>query len=146
MNQAIEEFVQGKQVAIVGVSRSGKKFGNAILSELKQRGYQMFIVHPEAQEIAGETCYPTLTALQGKVDRAIICLPARQAVNVIRQAAEAGVKKVWLQQGGESPEAMALARETGIELISGKCILMYAPPVGSIHGLHRTIARIFGQL
>lgn len=146
MNQAIEEFVQGKRVAIVGVSRSGKKFGNAILSELKQRGYQMFIVHPEAQEIAGEPCYPNLAALQGKVDGVIVCLPAQKAVNVIHQAAEAGVKKVWLQQGGESPEVLAAARETGIDLITGKCILMYAPPVGSIHGLHRTIARIFGQL
>ena len=76
MNPAIVDFVEEKRVALVGVSRSGKKFGNAIHTELKQRGYEVFVVHPEAQEIAGDRCYPSLAALQGQVDRVIICLHA----------------------------------------------------------------------
>jgi predicted CoA-binding protein len=146
MDPKIEQFVQEKRVAVAGVSRSGKKFGNTVAAELKQRGYQVFIVHPEAKEIDGDVCYPNLAALQGKVDSVVICVSPRQAASVIRDAAAAGITKVWLQQGAQSNEALAAAKEAGVTPITGKCILMYAPPVKSIHGFHRTINKIFGQL
>lgn len=146
MNPAIEDFIQGKRLAVLGVSRSGKKFGNTIHTELKQRGYQTFIIHPEAKEIAGDPCYPNLAAVQGQVDGAVICVTPSKAVAAIREAAAAGINKIWLQMGAENPEALALARELGITVISGKCILMYAPPVKSFHGWHRAFARLFGQL
>jgi hypothetical protein len=146
MNQNIQDFIQGKRIAVVGVSRSGKKFGNTIYSELKARGYQAFIVHPEAKEIAGERCYPNLAALRGSVDGVLICLPAAQAEKALRAAVAAGMQKIWLQQGAESPKVLAAARELGVEPISGKCILMYAQPVRSIHGFHRGVMKLFGQL
>ena len=61
MNEAIQEFVGCRSIAVVGTSRGGKKFGNAAAKELQNRGYQVFIIHPEAQEIDGQTCYPNLT-------------------------------------------------------------------------------------
>ena len=53
MDQAIQDFINGKRIAIVGVSRDGDKFGNTAFAELAARGYQVFAVHPEAKEIAG---------------------------------------------------------------------------------------------
>ena len=146
MDQAVKDFMQLKRIAVVGVSRSGKKFGNIISTELKQRGYQVFIVHPEAKEIGGETCYPNLASLQGKVDGVLICVPPSQAGQVLREAAQAGMNKIWLQQGAQSPEVLAQARELGVKPIAGKCILMYAEPVRSLHGWHRAFAKLFGQL
>jgi predicted CoA-binding protein len=146
MDQTVKDFIQLKRIAVVGVSRSGKKFGNTIATELKQRGYQVFIVHPEAKEIGGEPCYPNLAALQGKVDGVLICVPPSQAGQVLQEAAQAGMKKIWLQQGAQSPEVLAQARELGINPVAGKCILMYAEPVRSLHGWHRAFARLFGQL
>jgi uncharacterized protein len=146
MDQKIQEFVDGKRIAIVGVSRSGKKFGNTIYTELKARGYQVYIVHPEAKEIGGERCYPNLAALQGIVDGVLICVPAAQAEKALREAAAAGMKKIWVQQGAESSKVLAAAREVGVEPVTGKCILMYAPPVRSLHGFHRGVMKLFGQL
>ncbi len=145
MNQAIEDFIGAKRIAILGVSRSGKKFGNAAVTELKQRGYQTFIVHPEAQEIAGERCYPTLASLQGMVDGVLISVPPKKTGQALREAVGAGIKKIWLQAGAESPEVLAIARELGVNPVTGKCILMYATPVGGMHGVHRFFARILGQ-
>jgi uncharacterized protein len=145
MNQEIEAFVQEKRVALVGVSRSGKKFGNSIMSELKQRGYDVYVVHPQAEEIGGERCYPSLSALQGKAGSVLICVSPKQAGEVLREAAGAGFDKIWVQQGADSPEVKALASELGIRPVTGKCILMYAPPVKSIHGFHRAIAKLIGQ-
>ncbi len=145
MNQAIQDFVQGKRFAVVGVSRSGKKFGNTVYKELKGRGYQVFIVHPEAKEIEGEPCYPNLAALQGQVDGVIVTVPPAHAGQVVREAAAAGMKKVWLQQGSESAEVLAAAREVGLQPVSGKCILMYAQPVRSFHKFHAGFNKLFGK-
>ena len=146
MNQAIQDFIQSKRIAVVGVSRSGKKFGNSIYNELKQRGYQVFIVHPEAREIGGERCYPSLAALRGEVDGVVICVSPKQTPQAIRDAVDAGIKSIWLQLGADSNEALAAARELGVTPITGKCILMYAQPVRSFHGWHRAFAKLVGQL
>lgn len=146
MKQEVIDFVQGKRIALVGASRSGKKFGNAIFTELKQRGYEVYLVHPEAEEIAGERTYPSLEALTGKVDGVVICVPPAKAEAPLREAVAAGIHNIWLQQGSSSPEVMAVATELGITPVTGKCILMYADPVKGFHGFHREIARVFGQL
>jgi uncharacterized protein len=145
MNAAIKEFLQVKKVAIMGASRSGTKFGNSIATELKQRGYQVYLVHPQAEEICGERCYPNLKAVQGIAEGVIICLPPAAAVSALQDAAEAGITKIWLQQGAQSTEAAAIAKQLGLEPVTGKCILMYAEPVASFHAWHRGFARIFGQ-
>ena len=146
MDKFIEAFVQNKRLAVVGVSRSGKKFGNIALKELKQRGYEVYSIHPQAQEIDGEQCYPSLSAVQGKVDGVLVSVPPKQAVNVLNEAAAIGVKDIWLQQGSESSEVLAQAKKLGLSVISGKCILMYAPPVRGAHGLHRFVMKLIGQL
>jgi hypothetical protein len=145
-NQAIEEFVSCQRIAVVGASRGGKKFGNAAAKELKTRGYQVAIVHPEAKEIDGQPCYPNLTALQGQIDAVLLSVPAGQAASVMREAASLGIHHVWLQQGAESPELLALGEELGLSLVSKKCILMYAPPVKSYHGWHRGFVKLVGKL
>jgi predicted CoA-binding protein len=146
MDQAIQDFVNGKRIAVVGVSRDEKKFGNTAFTELAARGYQVFAVHPTAQEVAGARCYPNLAALRGQVDGALVIVSPQQAVSVLREAAAIGLKNVWLQQGAESPEALALARDLGLNLVARKCVLMYAPPVRSFHAWHRVFAKLFGQL
>lgn len=146
MNQAIQDFIQARRIAIVGVSRTAEKFGYAAFVELRRRGYEVFIVHPEAKEIAGTPCYPNLSALQGQVDGALVCVPPDQAEGVVREAVQIGLKNIWLQSGVETPELVALAQNLGVTPVAGKCILMYAPPVRGFHGLHRGFVKLFGHL
>jgi predicted CoA-binding protein len=146
MKHAIEEFITSKRIAVVGLSRNGKKFGNSILTELSKRGYEVFAVHPEAEEIAGTRCYPNLIALRGKLDAVVICISPGGVAGVLREAAAIGLQNVWLQQGAESPEAVALAEELKLNIVSGRCILMYAPPVEGFHAWHRAFYRLFAKL
>ena len=146
MQQNIIDFVQCKRIAIVGASRSGKKFGNSVATELVQRGYQVYYVHPNAEQIDGQPCFANLAALQGKAEAVFICLPPHQASAVLRDAATAGYHKVWLQQGSQSLETAQTAQEVGLDPITGKCLLMYAPPVSGVHGFHRFINKLVGQL
>jgi len=146
MNSTIQEFVNGKRIALAGASRTGNKFGNAAYKELTTRGYEVYLVHPEAQEVEGVPCYPNLASLPGEVDGVLVCLPASQGTGILREASGLGIRNVWVQQGGDSPELLSLGQELGLNLVSGKCILMYAPPVRSFHRFHRGFVRLIGQL
>ncbi len=146
MDQSIQDFIGSKRIAIVGYSRTGRKFGNQAYAELQQRGYQVFAVHPTEKEISSVPCYPNLQALQGRVDGVLISVPPKQAVSVLEEAASIGVKNIWLQQGAESAEVLEVAKRLGLHVVSKKCVLMYAPPVRSFHGWHRGFAKLVGRL
>ena len=124
MNQAIQEFIDGKRVAVVGASRQGNKFGNIAAKELGQRGYQVYIVHPEAKEIDGQPCYPNLEAVHDQVDGVLVSVPPQQGMNVLKDAAAVGLRNVWVQQQGDSPDLIALGELLDLNLVTGKCILL----------------------
>ena len=146
MSPQIEGFVKSKSIAVIGFSRTGQKFGNMAGKELIKRGYEIFPVHPEVQEMDGVKCYPNLKGLDGKAEALLICIHPTGVSKVLEEADQAGLTKVWLQQGSWSKEVQQTADRLGLQIVSKKCILMYAPPVTSIHKFHRTIVSIFGGL
>jgi predicted CoA-binding protein len=146
MDQAIVDFTSGKRIAVVGVSRKSTGFGRMAYKELAQRGYQVYAVNREAQEMEGAPCYPDLAPLADQVDGVLVVVPPQDGAPVLRQAAELGIRNVWLQSGAESPELVALARELGLNAVAGKCILMYAQPVRSFHRWHRGWVKLTGKL
>ena len=142
----VEEFLAQKKIAVVGVSRKKTKFGNAIYKELKQKGYQVIPINPNITDYEGETCYPDLLSLSEKVDAVVICVPPVQTEKVVKEAARAGINKVWLQQGSQSDEAIKFCEENGIDCISNECILMFAQPSAFIHRAHKWVWGVLGKL
>ncbi len=143
---AIESFFSSKKLAVVGVSRSGKKFGNSAMKELKSRGFKVYPVNPNADKINGEVCYRSLNSLPEKVDGAVIIVPPNEAGKVVRDAAAAGISQIWLQQGSQSNDAVRFCESSGINAVYGECILMFTEPVAGFHKFHRTINKIFRRL
>ena len=121
--ERLDEFVRGHCWAVVGASADRSKFGNITFRELKRRGKQVYPVNPKATEVEGEACYPSLAALPEPVERVLIVVPPKQGVNVVKEAAEAGISKVWFQPGAESDAALAYCEAHGIDAIAGHCIL-----------------------
>ena len=146
MDQAINDFISSKRLAVVGVSHNQHKFGTAAYAELKKRGYQVFGVNPTLPEIAGDRCYKDLTSLKDQIDGAVVCVPPDKLEPILREASSIGLRNIWLQQGAESDEAMKVGCDLGLNLVSGKCILMYAEPVNGFHGFHRFFVRLTGRL
>lgn len=143
---AVADFTAQKKLAVVGMSRKGRKFGNMAFKELKKQGYQLFPVNPNAESIEGEKCYPSLGALPEPVDGVLIVVPPAETEKVVREAAAAGIKRVWMQQGAESPEAIRFCQENGIEAVHGECILMFTEPSAFFHRAHRWVWGVFGRL
>ena len=146
MNPMIDNFIRSKRIAVVGMSRTGKKFGNIVGKELKLKGYDIYPIHPDVQEIDGMACYPDLKSLEGKVDGVWISISPLKVPAVLQDAAGIGLKNIWLQQGAWSKEVQESIDQLGLPVVSKRCILMYAPPVHSVHKFHRTIRGIFGGL
>ena len=142
----IDEFLAQKTLAIVGVSRSGKKFGNMILKDLTRIGYRLLPVHPEATEVGGVRAFPSFAALPEPVGGVIVVVPPARAEGVVKEAAANGIRRVWLQQGAESAEAIKFCQENGISVVHGECVLMYPKPTTSwIHGAHRWVWDLLGR-
>jgi predicted CoA-binding protein len=144
-SDAIETFLAQPAIAVVGVSRCGSKFGNAAFRTLRDKGYHVYQIHRLAEAIGGTRCYSRLTDTPEKVSAVFVSVPLREALGVIRDAADAGIRHVWLQPGAESPEAIALCARLDIDVVAGECILMFASPTG-FHQLHRLVRRITGAL
>jgi predicted CoA-binding protein len=127
------------------MSRSGKKFGNFAYRALVAKGYRVYPIHPSALSITGVRCYADIAEIPEHIENALIVLPPAQAVHALRKAAAAGMRRVWLQQGSESPEVLTECKDLGLETISGECILMFAEPAG-IHKAHRWLWGVLGKL
>jgi predicted CoA-binding protein len=142
----VRDFVARKRLALAGASRSGKKFGNVLLRELKARGYEVVPVHPEAEEIEGLRCARDLASVAGRVDGLVVATPPPAAARLVAEAGAAGIRHAWLQQGAGSPEASEEARKAGVALVQGHCLLMFLPGTKGIHGFHRGLWRLLGKL
>ena len=146
MDSAIQEFINCKKIGIVGYSRNPLKFGNMAFKELKKRGFDLFPVHPSEKEISGVQCYPNLTALHGKIDSVIISIKPVNVIPVLQEIKFIGLENVWLQKGAESKEVLDEATRLGLNVVSKKCILMYTPPVTSVHLFHRAITKLIEKI
>ena len=142
----VEDFIAQRTLAVVGVSRGGKKFGNMARKALKAKGYRVFPINPHAERIEDERCYPNLRSLPEPVDGVLIVVPPAETEQVVQAAAAAGIRRVWMQQGAESEAAIRFCEEHGLSVVHGECLLMFARPVDSVHRLHRWIWRLLGKL
>ena len=142
----VDEFIAQKNLAVVGVSRNPKKFGNYIYRELKGKGYNVFPVNASSQVIEGDKSYPDLMSLPEKADAVVINVPPKETEKVVRDVYKAGIKKVWMQQGSQSEGAEKYCEENGIDYISNECIIMFAHPSGFGHRAHKWIWGVLGKL
>jgi predicted CoA-binding protein len=146
MSQAVQDFLTCRRLAVIGVSRTRRKYGNYAYRELKARGLTLVPVHPDLPSVDGDACVPSLERLPAPVDGLLVCVRPDKVPQILRQAAAVGIRRIWLQQGAESADATTTATELGLSVAQGACLLMHAPPVRSIHRLHRGLARLFGRL
>lgn len=144
--KSVEAFLSRKNVAFVGLSRRGNQFSNTVCKELVKKGYNVIPVNPLSDEINGVKCYPNLKSIEEAVDSALVMTPAAQVPDVLEDAAESGIKHVWIQQGADSENAARLGGEKGLDVVNGECIMMFAEPVGFVHRIHRWFWRRLGKL
>ena len=142
IKEAASTFLANQRVAVTGVSRTPKTHGsNSIYKRLRERGYDVFAVNPNAVEVEGDRCYPDLASIPGSVEAVVIATRPERAEETMRECAVLGIKHVWMHWGaGDSSVSAAAAqygRERGITVIDGGCPLMFGRTADFGHKIMR---------
>lgn len=143
MPEFVASFLQGKRIAVAGVSRSGQSAGNPVLRKLRVSGYDAIPVNPNASVIDGVPCYPDLASIPGRLDGVVVATHPDVAIDIVRQAARRGVRAVWFHRsfgtGSVSDGAVEECKRLHITAIVGGCPLMYCEPVDVVHRCMRAV-------
>jgi len=142
VKEAATEFLANKRVAVTGVSRTPRTHGsNTVYKRLRERGYEVFAINPNADQVEGDPSYKDLASIPGGVDAVVIATRPEFAEQTMRECAELGIKHVWMHwgSGGTSVSATATdyGRRRGITVIDGGCPLMFGPTADIGHKLMR---------
>ena len=142
--EAASEFLSHKRVAVTGVSREPKSHGsNTVYKRLRERGYDVFAVNPNANEVEGDRAYKDLRSIPGGVEAVVIATRPQVAEETMHECADLGIKHVWMHwgSGGSSVSKAATdyGRQQGITVIDGGCPLMFGPTADFGHKVMRRV-------
>ena len=147
IQEAASAFLANKRVAITGVSRTPKTHAsNSVYRRLRERGYDVYAVNPNTDEVEGDRSYKDLTSIPGGVDAVVIGTRPEVAEGTMHECAELGIKHVWMHRGPGAGSVSAAAtdygREHGITVIDGGCPLMFGP---TSDFAHKILRRVYGR-
>ena len=151
IEEAASAFLANRRVAVTGVSRHPKGHGsNIVYQRLRERGYDVFAVNPNADEVEGDRCHHDLRSIPGGVDAVVIGTRPELAEDTMRECAELGVKHVWMHRafgtGSVSGAAADYGRRQGIAVIDGGCPCMFGPTADLGHKVMRFVFTLKGNV
>jgi predicted CoA-binding protein len=151
IKDAATESLGKKRIAVTGVSRDAKGHGsNVVCQRLRERGYEVFAINPNADEIEGDPCYDRRKSVPGGVEAVVIGTRPETADPTTRECAELGIRHVWMHRGpgpgSVSESATAYGREQGINVIDGGCPLMFDGTADFGHRCMKAILTLTGAV
>jgi predicted CoA-binding protein len=117
------EMLKMKTWAVVGASTKKDKFGYKLYKKLKDHGYQVYPVNPGYDTIDGDKCYHSLSELPETPDVIDMVVNPRIGMNIIEEAAQLGIKYIWLQPGTHNEEIVQSIEEKGMQYVKD-CVLV----------------------
>jgi len=147
--ETIRDFLAQKRIAMVGISHENTSFSESVFKELCKRGYDVVPVNPFVNEVLGRRCFARVQEIQPPVGGALLMTSPVVTETVVKDCAEAGIRRVWMHraggQGAVSDKAVEFCHEKGIQVVPGECPLMFLPEGGFVHWLHGFFRKITGR-
>ncbi len=119
LQEKIDVFFAGKPHAVVGASRERAKYGNKVLRAYLQNDREVYPVNPNSEEVEGLETFPDLASLPQPVHGISVITKPDVTERIVEQAAELGVKNIWMQPGAESEKAVKRAEQLRMNVIAG---------------------------
>ena len=116
-----EILSQPRRIAVVGCSPDPSRDSHRIAQLLIDKGHSVVPVNPEATQILGRQCYPTLRSISGPIDMVDIFRRANQAGAIVDEAIAVGARIVWMQLGVVDEAAAARAQAAGLTVVMDRC-------------------------
>ncbi|MBZ5620078.1 MAG: CoA-binding protein [Acidobacteriia bacterium] len=147
--QNIRDFLGLKRLAVVGVSRNPQDFTRTLFRELLRRGYDVVPVNPNLAEVEGLPCLPHVQDVSPPVEGALLLTKPSVTDQVVRECAQAGVRRVWMYRaagaGAVSQGAVGYCQSNGIDLVEGECPFMFLEGTSWPHRLHGFCRKMLGR-
>lgn len=121
----VSDFVNRRVWAVVGVSRDPRKFGYQVYRSLRDAGYTVYAVNLRGGEMEGDKLYPTLADLPEPPEVVSMVMPPEITEQVVREAHELGLTRIWMQPGAESEASVRYCHEHGIQVIQQACAMVW---------------------
>lgn len=123
----IEHIMDQRSFAVTGASRNPEKYGYKVYKALKAAGYTVYAVNPNAENIDGDPCFPSLDNVPGPIDCLVTVTPPAITEETIMLAGRLKIPYLWMQPGSESTAAFNLGRSNSMQIIAnGPCIMVAA--------------------
>lgn len=151
IKDAAADFLEKRRIAVTGVSREPADHGgNVVYRRLRDRGYDVFAVNPNANEVEGDTSYPDLASIPGGVEAVVIATRPETADQTMRECTELSIGQVWMHRGpgpgSVSESAAEYGREHGIRVIDGGCPCMFGPTADTGHKAMCLVLKLTGNV
>jgi len=152
LRDAATDFLSQRRIAVAGVSRhpEGGHSANGIYNRLKERGYEVFAVNPNADEVEGDPCYHSVSDIPGGVEAVLVSTAPDMSESVVRECVELGITRVWLHRafgpGSMSTDAVEYGKANGVHVIPGGCPLMFDPTADTGHKVMKAFLSLTGAV
>jgi uncharacterized protein len=115
--------------AVVGCSPDPGRDSHRVARVLRDRGFRVIPVNPNAEEILGERCYPSIAEIPAgeSIDVVDIFRRADQAGAHVDEAIARGARAVWMQLGVIDEAAAERALAAGLEVVMDRCPAIELP-------------------
>jgi len=109
---SVAAILHPRTIAVIGASRRRNSIGSQLLERIVAAGFtgEIHPVNPNVRTLRRRTAYPSVAAVPGRVDLAVIAVPAHAVLEVVDECAEAGVKALLVVSGGFAEEGRDGAR------------------------------------
>lgn len=131
---SLDFLFRPRSIAVIGASRTAGSVGSILFQNLLVSGFNgpVYPVHPTASHIGSVAAYPSVSAITGEVDLAVIVVPSRHVLQAARSCGEKGVKALIvisagfgeLQGEGKRREAelLTIVRHYGMRMVGPNCL------------------------
>ncbi|MBI4399381.1 CoA-binding protein [Candidatus Micrarchaeota archaeon] len=133
----LKQIFEPKSIAVIGASREPSKVGHAIVKNFVAGGFpgDIYPINPNATEILGLKCYKNVSSIKGKIDCAIIAIPAQFVPGALEECGKKGVRGIVLITGGFSEvgnvegerQVAEIAKRYDLSIIGANCLGVLNP-------------------
>lgn len=147
----VQDFLAQRHIAVAGVTRSRpNEAANAIYRKLKNAGYRVYAINPNAEQVEGDPCYPDVQHLPESVDGIVLVTKPDISEKLTEACIDAGIRRIWMHrsfgEGSVSTHAVEQCLAHGVSVIAGGCPMMFCEPVDVPHKCIRWLLRVGGKL
>lgn len=113
-----------KRVAVIGASNKPERYAYKAVMLLKEKGYEVFPVHPRLKDIDGLRVYPSPSEIPFPVDTVTLYVSAELSQMMAEELLHVNPRRMIFNPGAENEVLEARARENGVETVRACTLVM----------------------